>query len=312
MAVSSILQAFHAVAAFPAVWQSGIAGALGILGTYLAYTALGIWSAAAVVIFTLLILPFFFAGTYGVLLDNNKKKGAFFLYSAHGYFKTLRMWLFFLLVIITGSTLPIILKISGISYTFIVIIPYLIIFPIIFYCYFADISAIRYNLSIGRAIKDSARKVSTAPFSIIAFYMFNILLIIFILPLIFRLSFSLFAGEEGMNILTKLTADLTELGQSGITVNPESVSSNQLILAKAASMTQGGQMILEVFKNGIILRALSFSVALITLVSLPFLVSYKTCYYQKMLQIQQKTRTPQLGQKADGEFDEKGRWFKYK
>lgn len=319
MAIESLIQTFRSLFAFPAIWLSGIIAALGILGTYITYTIFGLWLAVMVALLTVLIVPFFFAGTYGILLDNNKKKGAFIIYGAYGYFKTLLPWLFLLLITIVGTlALNYFLIIIGISDSFRMIISCLIIFPIIFYCYFADISAIRHNLRTWQAIKDSAHKVSTASFSVIAFYLFNILIIIFILPLLFDLLFGLFGGTE------IVTAGLTDiLSQFGITdLESSTALSYQSLLENISSMTEEdylliiNEKIIPLFTNEVVLRAFFLSAALISLVFLPFLVSFKTYYYQKMLLIQQKIQqqkiSTQPGPDADGEFDEKGRWFKYK
>ena len=319
MAIASIAQAFRSFVGFPSVWLSAIIGALGILGTYVAYTIAGIWPAVAVVLLTILVVPFFFAGTYGVLLDNNKKKGAFLIYGAYGYFKTLFPWLFLLLITIVGTlALNYFLLQIGISDSFRMIISCMIIFPIIFYCYFADISAIRHNLRTWHAVKDSAKKVSMASFSVIAFYLFNILLILFIVPLVFELLFGLFGGTE---ILTAGLVDI--MSQFGITdLNSVTSQSYQTIFENVAAMTEEDILlilntkVIPLFTNEAVLKAFFFSSALITLVFLPFMVSFKTYYYQKMLVIQEKVKQQQAGAQpgpeADGEFDEKGRWFKYK
>jgi len=215
MAFQSLGQAIKAYVAVPSIWSTGIVSCLGILAAYFAYTVGGIVPALLVIFLGILIIPFFFAGTYGVILDGNKKRGAFLVYGAYGYFKTLLPWLFLLLVtIVIGEALAYFLLVAGLSPSWVMVICCLIIFPIIFYCYFADVCAIRHNMRTWNSIKQSAKSVSNASFSVVAFYLIHILLILFILPLILELIFSLLGGSE--LLISGLLDILNNLGISDI------------------------------------------------------------------------------------------------
>jgi len=314
MAVSPLIQAFKSYVLVPGVWLSGIICCLGILAIYLGFILGGTIPAFLVFILVILIVPFFFAGTYGVILDNNRKRGAFLVYGAYGYFKTLLPWLFLLLVILVADlALNYFLLVAGLSATWILVICCLIIFPFIFYFYFADICAIRHNLRTWQAIKTSARSVSNASFSVIAFYMVHILLILFIIPIVFNLMFTLFGGYDV--ILTGFMDILNNYGITDITsINADAILQNMSDMS-ADNIQIMAISFIDVLFSPEVIRALFFSLAFIALVFMPFLVAYKSYYYQKLV-IENAIRTQSTANghtpEEDGEYDEKGRWFKYK
>jgi len=314
MTGSPLIQALKSYVQAPGVWLSGIVSCLGILAIYLAFIVGGGIPAFLVFILVILVVPFFFAGTYGVILDNNRKRGAFLVYGAYGYFKTLLPWLFLLLVILVADlALNYFLLVAGLSPTWILVICCLIIFPFIFYFYFSDICAIRHNLRTWQAIKTSARTVSNASFSVIAFYMIHILLILFIIPIVFNLMFTLFGGYEVlfggfMDILNNYgITDITSINTDAILQNMSEMSTDNIQIMATSFV--------NVLLSPEVIRALFFSLAFIALIFMPFLVSYKSYYYQKLVtenairtQAAANNHTPE----DDGEYDEKGRWFKYK
>jgi len=316
MAFHSLLQAFKAYVAVPAVWSSGIVSCIGILLAYLAYTLGGGVPAILVILLTILLVPFFFSGTYGVILDNNKKRGAFIIYGAYGYFKTLLPWLFLLLVtFVIGEALAYFLLVAGLSPSWVMVICCLIIFPIIFYCYFADVCAIRHNLRTWQAVKHSAKSVTNASFSVVAFYMVHILLILFIIPLIMDLIFSLFGGTE--IIINGLMDILNNLGINDIAnIDPNA------LFEKMSDMSQNEFEALivqaySVFTSEGVIRAIAFSSAIIALLFVPLLVAYKAYYFQKLIEANQRAEKVAnsehtVEEEEEGEYDEKGRWFKYK
>jgi len=314
MALSPLIQAFKSYVQVPGVWLSGIICCLGILAIYLAFILGGTIPAFLVFLLVIFIVPFFFAGTYGVILDNNRKRGAFLVYGAYGYFKTLLPWLFLLLVMLVADlALNYFLLVAGLSPTWILVICCLIIFPFIFYFYFSDICAIRHNLRTWQALKTSARSVSHASFSVVAFYMVHILLILFIILIVFNLMFSLFGDYE---VITAGFMDiLNSYGVNDInSINPDAVLQNMSDMS-ADNIQLMATSFIDVLLSPEVIRALFFSLAFIALIFMPFLVSYKTYYYQKLL-IESAIRTQAAANdhtpEEDGEYDEKGRWFKYK
>ncbi|MBR4285662.1 MAG: hypothetical protein IKT36_06250 [Methanocorpusculum sp.] len=284
MVFTSLAQAVKAYGKMPLVWISGIFSALAILLTYyLAFTVSEVAGLAVMVIF-FFAFPYILAGTYGVLIDNNKKKGAFKIYARYGF----RRCLFpnILLVLLTWFLMNLatsLLLIFGMSPEMALYISLFVVIPLVFFCYFADITAIRHNLTMGQAVKDSAKRVSAGSFSITAFYLMNIALLFFAS---FFMSFVMsFVGFEALMPLTELTE--------------EAVASMPLEELTALVLTPE------------VIFATVISLAVTALVFVPFFVSFKTYFFKRMLTVYNGSAYHRPAEE-EGEYDEKGRWFKYK
>ncbi len=284
MVFTSLTQAVKAYGKMPHVWISGIFSALAILLTYyLAFTVSEVAGLAVMVIF-FFAFPYILAGTYGVLIDNNKKKGAFKIYARYGF----RRCLFpnILLVLLTWFLMNLatsLLLIFGVSPEMALYVSLFVVIPLVFFCYFADITAIRHNLTMGQAVKDSAKRVSAGSFSITAFYLMNIALLFFAS---FFMSFVMsFVGFEALMPLTELTE--------------EAVASMPLEELTALVLTPE------------VIFATVISLAVTALVFVPFFVSFKTYFFKRMLTVYNGSAYHRPAEE-EGEYDEKGRWFKYK
>lgn len=284
MVFTSLAQAVKAYGKMPHVWISGIFSALAILLTYyLAFTVSEVAGLAVMVIF-FFAFPYILAGTYGVLIDNNKKKGAFKIYARYGF----RRCLFpnILLVLLTWFLMNLatsLLLIFGVSPEMALYVSLFVVIPLVFFCYFADITAIRHNLTMGQAVKDSAKRVSAGSFSITAFYLMNIALLFF--ASFFMSLVMSFVGFEALMPLTELTE--------------EAVASMPLEELTALVLTPE------------VIFATVISLAVTALVFVPFFVSFKTYFFKRMLTVYNGSAYHRA-QEEDGEYDEKGRWFKYK
>ena len=284
MVFTSLAQAVKAYGKMPHVWISGIFSALAILLTYyLAFTVSEVAGLAVMVIF-FFAFPYILAGTYGVLIDNNKKKGAFKIYARYGF----RRCLFpnILLVLLTWFLMNLatsLLLIFGMSPEMALYISLFVVIPLVFFCYFADITAIRHNLTMGQAVKDSAKRVSAGSFSITAFYLMNIALLFF--ASFFMSLVMSFVGFEALMPLTELTE--------------EAVASMPLEELTALVLTPE------------VIFATVISLAVTALVFVPFFVSFKTYFFKRMLTVYNGSAYHRPAEE-EGEYDEKGRWFKYK
>ena len=284
MVFTSLSQAVKAYGKMPHVWISGIFAALAILLTYyLAFTVSEVAGLAVMVIF-FFAFPYILAGTYGVLIDNNKKKGAFKIYARYGF----RRCLFpnILLVLLTWFLMNLatsLLLIFGVSPEMALYVSLFVVIPLVFFCYFADITAIRHNLTMGQAVKDSAKRVSAGSFSITAFYLMNIALLFF--ASFFMSLVMSFVGFEALMPLTELTE--------------EAVASMPLEELTALVLTPE------------VIFATVISLAVTALVFVPFFVSFKTYFFKRMLTVYNGSAYHRPAEE-EGEYDEKGRWFKYK
>lgn len=284
MVFSALSEALRAYVKMPVVWVTGVVAALAVLAVYfLSYYVSETAGLAALVVF-FFIFPYFLAGTYGVLIDNNKKKGAFRIYARYGF----RRCLFpnILLVLLTWfltNLVTVLLLAFGVSPELSLYISLFVVIPLVFFCYFADITAIRHNLTMGQAVKDSARRVALGSFSITVFYLMNIA-IIFLASFVLSMVMS-FVGFEAL-------MPLTEMGEEALlALTPE-------------------ELVTLVMTPDIILASF-VSLAITAFIFVPFFVSYKTYFFKRMLSVYNGTSSHRPAEE-DGEYDEKGRWFKYK
>ncbi|MDO5846378.1 MAG: hypothetical protein Q4Q04_05590, partial [Methanocorpusculum sp.] len=137
MAVQSFISAIKSLITLPLVWINGLFTCAAILLTYFIYIQAGLITAAAAGILMMLILPFFIAGTYGVILDNNKKRGAFIIYARYGYTRCLfPSILLCFMTLLLMNVLTTILVMAGVLPELAVYIGMFIVIPVIFFCYF--------------------------------------------------------------------------------------------------------------------------------------------------------------------------------
>ena len=284
MVFSALTQAIKAYGKMPHVWISGIFSAAAILLTYYLAYAVNEVAGLAVMVLFFFAFPYVLAGTYGVLIDNNKKKGAFKIYARYGF----RRCLFpnILLVLLTWFLMNLVttlLLLFGVSPELSLYISLFVVIPLVFFCYFADITAIRHNLTMGQAVKDSARRVALGSFSITAFYLMNIAVIFFAS---FFMSFVMsVVGFEAL-------LPLAEISEEALTAMP---------LEELTALVLTPEII----------WASVISLAVTALVFVPFFVSYKTYFFKWMLTNYSGSAVHRPAEE-DGEYDEKGRWFKYK
>ncbi len=283
MAMQSLIEAVRSLVTIPIVWLNGLFACMAILLSYYVYLNGGIIFGIVTAILLLLLYPFFLAGTYGVILDGNKKRGAFMIYARYGYTRCLFPTI--LIVFLTWllmNVLTYILALAGVSAELSVYIGMFVVIPIVFFSYFADITAIRHNLRMGQAIKDSTRRVMGGSLSITAFYLMNVALF-FTASFIFSMLFSVF-GADSIMALTRLNE--TQL----LSLMPDELM--------ALVMTPE------------IIWAMTLALAVTALIFMPLIIAYKAFFFKRLLVIPVPSAQP--AEDADGEYDEKGRWFKYK
>lgn len=287
MVFASLVSAIKAYVKMPIVWINGILAALFVLASNYVSLTFGNIAGFAVIAIYCLIAPFFLGGTYGVLIDNNKRKGAFWIYARYGFKKCLFPNIFVALITwLLMNVLTTVLTILGMPAELTLYISVFVVIPIIFFCYFADITAVRHNLTTGQAIKDSAKRIAFGSFSITGFYLMNIAIAIFasfVMSIIMTV-----VGYDALLPITEMTEDML------LAMSPDEIIATVLTPE--------------------IIRAAEISLAITLLIFVPLFVSYKTYFFKKMLSMNQglKFGQPARGsEKMDGEYDAKGRWFKY-
>jgi hypothetical protein len=281
MALKSLSEALGLLVKKPIVWMPGLFAAFAIMFTYYMYTLFGVTAALACGIALLVIFPAFLAGTYGVIIGDKAASSDFRKYAAYGYFRCLiPNIVVFLIGYVLSNTLTYFLLMLGISVDVAFYFSIFLIIPLVFFFYFADITAMVNNLAAFRAIKDSALRVTTGSISVTAFYLFNVALF-FAASFIFSAVWSLLAIDALTPISQMTEAEILSLSQTellALFTAPEIISSGCLALAFCAS------------------------------IFVPIFVSYKACFFKRILL---KLPAQPSQESQQGTYDEKGRWYKY-
>ncbi|HJJ41810.1 MAG TPA: hypothetical protein O0W90_00655 [Methanocorpusculum sp.] len=291
MALKSLGDTLRLLVITPYVWFTGIFAALSILLVYIVYQNLGIIAAVPVGVILLFILPSLMVGTYGIILENHGSPKVYFKYVRYGYLRCLFPFLF---VIIMWAVLTLLIKYIAAHFAVsidIISISMITAIPIFFFCYFADISALINSGGIFKSIKESAVRVANGSFSVTAFYLFNISAFI-LMSIVFSIILSMFVIGS-TDILTSFTeSEILSMSQAELYSFAEA-SMNDFFLTP----------------EGLTSRIISLSIC--ALFFFPFFVTYKACYFKRLITSAPINRQPNAAE-ADGEYDEKGRWFKYK
>ena len=281
MALRSFAEALGLLGKKPLVWMPGLFAAFAVLLTYYVFALFGATAGLATGAAMLFLSPAFLAGAYGIIIGDASSPADFRKYAIYGYFRCLITNLLVLMIgFVLSNTLTYILLMTGISMDIAMYFSIFLIVPLIFFFFFADISAIVHNLAPFRALKDSAFRVAAGSFKITAFYLFNIALI-FAVFFIFTAVWSALASDALLPLAEMTEAEILALSQA------------ELLALFAAP---------EILSSGAI------ALAVCCLVFVPVFVSYKACFYKHHL-LDLSSREPQ--ESEEGSFDEKGRWYKY-
>lgn len=256
MALKSLVQALGLLAKKPLVWMPGIFSAFAVLLTYYVFAQFGTTVGLVVGAAMLVLFPAFLAGTYGIIIGDTSSAADFRKYAVYGYVRCLIINLLVLMIgFVLSNTLTYILLMTGMSMEVAMYFSIFLIVPLIFFFFFADISAMVHNLAPFRALKDSAFRVAAGSFKTTAFYLFNIVLI-FAAFFIFTAIWSVLAANALMPLVGMTEAEILALSQA------------ELLALFAAP---------EVLSSG----AIAFAVC--SLVFVPVFVSYKACFYKRSL-----------------------------
>ncbi|MDV0442308.1 hypothetical protein [Methanorbis furvi] len=290
MAIQSLGQAFSWMAKTPLVWLSGVASAaILMLGWYL-YTTIGVMTAVSVVTVLLFVLPAFLAGTYGIISENSTSAALFGRYAVTGYFRCLLPILLTILIAwLIWQFVAYLLMAFGMNLMASTQAAMFIFIPVIFFCYFADVTAVVNKLRMFQSIKDSFLRVMNGSIFTAVFYLINVMIL---LASSFVASFiwTTLAADQLMPLVNMTETEL-------LAITPEEM--------------------LALFSEPGVIFATFVTLALCALILVPLFTVYKAVYFKKTAPIQLPTREEFAAATAaaaeqEGEYDEKGRWYKYK
>ncbi|HJK66518.1 MAG TPA: hypothetical protein O0X71_00995 [Methanocorpusculum sp.] len=281
MAVQSLGEAVGWMLRSPYVWLSGLWTAAILLISWYLYTNIGIMTAFSVAFVLAFVLPALIAGTYGIVAESESSFRVFRRYAVCCYFRQLlTSILVFLIAWVFSQFISYMLLVLGFGMGASMQVALFVFIPVIFFCYFADVTAVINEKRIFASVKDSFLRVANGSFSLAVFYLINIGLLI-LASFVLSLVFAVFAGDALLPVASMTEAELLSLSQEEL-----------LALMSAPEVVFAGFA--------------AFAVCAVFFV--PLFTLYKVCFFGRTAALVLPDMPPR---EPVGEYDEKGRWYKY-
>ena len=166
MAVQSLGEAVGWMLRSPYVWLSGLWTAAILLISWYLYTNIGIMTAFSVAFVLAFVLPALIAGTYGIVAESESSFRVFRRYAVCCYFRQLlTSILVFLIAWVFSQFISYMLLVLGFGMGASMQVALFVFIPVIFFCYFADVTAVINEKRIFASVKDSFLRVANGSFS---------------------------------------------------------------------------------------------------------------------------------------------------
>lgn len=281
MAVQSLGEAVGWMLRSPYVWLSGLWTAAILLISWYLYTNIGIMTAFSVAFVLAFVLPALIAGTYGIVAESESSFRVFRRYAVCCYFRQLlTSILVFLIAWVFSQFISYMLLVLGFGMGASMQVALFVFIPVIFFCYFADVTAVINEKRIFASVKDSFLRVANGSFSLAVFYLINIGLLI-LASFVLSLVFAAVAGDALLPVASMTEAELLSLSQDELLAI---MSAPEVVFAGFAA----------------------FAVCAVFFV--PLFTLYKVCFFGRTAALVLPDMPPR---EPVGEYDEKGRWYKY-
>jgi hypothetical protein len=288
MVLKELQEAVRVVGQTPVLWIPGIV--FGLLGAvlWILFNLAGTFFTSRLVIIAGLVMVLFIAGTFGLVKKNETGAGTMVREGLHYYFRVLLPWLviFFILMIVFALIMVVTLLTTGGStdYEGTGLIAVFVMIPTLFLTFFCDTAAVFEDLRVFSSLRRSIGVVSGHAWEVLGFFVTCVVLSF--------LDFFVFALIwEGL-LFDKLQPLVDYYNSSGY-------NETQL-----ASMFTPQQLVTMIGPDGMWITAAVIFLAAVFLV--PLLLAFKACFYRSMIGSPVATV-----QQMTGEFDSKGRWYKY-
>ncbi len=281
MVIASLREAFGLIIRHPVLWLPGIViAAAAAADLNIEYYYGGSFLAGKLWILEIILLPFFVAGLLAAVKSNDMTARGFFTNGAHNYFRVLLPGIVILFAALITAIL-LILPLSLVGTPGSAIGLYAGIFagvavPFIFLMYFFDAVAVFENQKVFESIRHSIELTMNHTGLVIKFFLVNIAILLlgfFAILLVWTMMFF-----DKLSPLT--TMNSTEM---------------QAVTPDYFTALLGTE--------GILMTSVIFAVG--TLILVTILYTYKACFFKVL----SGTSTPATT--IQGEYDEKGRWYKY-
>jgi len=279
MAIESFREALRQLRLMPLLWVPGILGGFIISGLWLLLNFTGAFFTSRLLVISCLILLVFTVGMLVLLRDNEGDLRALIRGGLHYYFRVLIPLL--VIVFMLGVIFILLVVTFGFAGTTpdpatIGIVTICVMIPTLMLTFFFDTAAVFEDRKVFESIQRSIVLVSENVMTVLTFYVISALAS-------FTIIFALMIAWEAA-LFTQLEP-LSRYNESQI----QAITSEELMGMIGPDGIWVTAIIL--FWGGLLL--------------IPLLMSYKACLYKKLA-----GKTPSI-QQVTGEYDSKGRWYKY-
>jgi hypothetical protein len=284
MVLEDFRQAVGIVGQNPALWLSGIAAGLLCAVLWLIYNFMGAFFATRLVILAALVLVLFVAGTFVMIKKNAYRPGTMVVDGARSYFRVLLPLLVIAFILALAAILIMVVMVlmtgSSTDYTAVGFLALIVMIPLIMVTCFADTAAVFEDRGVFASLRRSVELTTARSLRVLGFFV--------VCCAVAFVNFFIFAVLwEG--ILFEKLEPLTAYNETQLAaITPE-------------------QLIGMIGPDGIWVTALVIFLSLVLLV--PVLLTYKVCVYRSLAGNLTVVAPPI--QQMTGEFDSKGRWYKY-
>jgi len=275
MAFRSLKEAFRTLASNPFFWLIGIiTGLAASVGLFVIMTG-HMYYYEAIMVFELVLVPFFIAGAFGTLTEGNPS----FMDSGKKYY--FRVLLPTALVVFVTLILGAFMSAAAMTSASLSTIVFVVIFLFLLLTYFYDTAAVYDNCRVYASLKRSAEFVLSGFSRVILFALVNLAVMIFV----------------GLVMVVIWGVILSPLFEPIITLPPEEIE---------AMFSTPEQLIAFLGDFGILVSSVIYGLFMFIITS--FMYAYKACFYRNHAKA---VALPVKKEEVQGEYDEKGRWYKY-
>ena len=280
MAIAELKEAITLIKRIPSLWIPGIVGGILVASLWVTLNLSGAFFATRLLVLFGLVLLFFSTGMFVIIRDNEGDIRTLFAGGSRYYFRVLLplliiifgVMLIFTLVMVTFGIIGATANIGLVT-----AISFGFIIPIIILTFFYDTAAVFEDTKIFDSIRRSIQLVMTHISDVIAFLLVCAAIsigIIFMLMIIWEA------------FLYDKLEPITRYNETQLqTFTPD-------------------QLIALVGPEGMWITAIMFFIGVFLL--LPLLFTYKACFFRKLAH-----GVTVIKRETTGEYDSKGRWFKY-
>ena len=280
MVLTELKEAFGLLRSIPVLWVPGLVSGVLAAVLWLIFNTQGSFFAMRLILIFSLIAVFFLAGSYAVIRKGKGSIRELFTGGIQYFFRVLMPLLVIIFCTIILVTLVMItLSFAGVPANpeFMGVFTILILIPVAFLTIFFDTAAVFEDLRIFDSIRRSIELVTAQLARVLKFYVLSA-------AMFFVITFALMIVWEAA-LYDKLEP-LTRFNETQI-----------------ASFTPD-QLTGMIGTNGIVITAVCLFFGFLLL--LPILSTYKACFFHSL------PKGPvSIEQQPSGEYDSKGRWYKY-